>query len=145
MSASIRRFIAKLALPTLLVLVSCSVAQADDVADSDRMLCSVSRVLLCVEDGNCFPISVMDLDVPQFLLVDIRKKTISTTEASGENRVSKVANLSRDAGRTFLQGIELNRAYSILIEDDIGRFTATVARDGITVSAFGACTDADVK
>jgi hypothetical protein len=109
------------------------------------MLCSVSRVLLCVEDGSCFPISVLDLDVPQFLIVDTKKKTISTTAASGENRVSNVANLVRDSGRTFLQGIELNRAYSILIEDDIGRFTAVVARDGISVSAFGACTDADVE
>jgi len=145
MPTKARKFVARIKVPALLALLSCSVAQADNVADSDEMLCSVSRVLLCVEDGNCFPISVLDLDIPQFLLVDTKKKTISTTAASGENRVSNVANLVRDAGRTFLQGIELNRAYSILIEDDIGRFTAVVARDGISVSAFGACTDADVE
>jgi len=145
MSTKIRKLVAKARVPGLVALMSCSLAHADNVAESDRMLCSVSHVLLCVEDGDCFPISILDLDVPQFLIVDIRKKTISTTKASGENRESKVASLSRDAGRTILQGIELNRAYSMLIEDDIGRLTATVARDGITISAFGACTDADVK
>ena len=98
-----------------------------------------------VEDGECFPVSVLDLDVPQFLVIDLKKKTITTTEASAEHRVSEVANLIKENGRVFLQGIENSRAYSILIEQDIGRFTGSVARDGITMSTFGACTDADVR
>ena len=125
-------------------LMICSVAHADSVADSDRMLCSISNVLLCAEDGECFPISVLDVGVPQFLIIDTKKKIISTTAASGEYRESKVANLSSENNRTFLQGIENNRAYSILIEEDIGRLSGTVTRDGITISALGACTDADV-
>ena len=73
------------------------------------------------------------------------RETITPTDASGDDRVSKVANLTRDNGRTFLQGVENDGAYSILIEDDLGRFTATISRDGITTSAFGACTDADIR
>jgi hypothetical protein len=100
--------------------------------------------MLCVEDGECFQISVLDADAPQFLIIDTRKKTISTTEASGEKRESPVANMSRNGGRIFLQGVENNRAFSILIEEELGRFSAAVARDGITQSVFGACTDADI-
>jgi hypothetical protein len=43
-----------------------------------------------------------------------------------------------------LQGVENNRAYSILIEEDSGLLSAAIARDGITMSVFGACTDADI-
>ena len=145
MPGKYRTLFSKFTISVLVALTACTVVQADDVANSDRMLCSVSKLLLCVEDGECFPLSVLDLDVPQFLVIDLKKKTITTTEASTDNRVSKVANLARDNGRTFLQGIENNRAYSILIEDDLGRFTGSIARDGITVSVFGACTDADIR
>ena len=33
---------------------------------------------------------------------------------------------------------------SAVIEEESGRFSAAIARDGITNSIFGACTDADV-
>jgi hypothetical protein len=101
--------------------------------------------MLCVEDGHCFPVSVIDVDAPQFLIIDTKNKLISTTEASGNKRESTIANISRDGVRVFLQGVENSRAYSILIEEDLGRFSAAVARDGIILSVFGACTDADVE
>ena len=145
MTSKYRTLFSKIGISLLVALTACTVARADNVAESDRMLCSISILMLCVEDGACFPLSVMDVDIPQFLIVDLKKKTITPTEASSDSRVSKVANLVRDNGRTFLQGVENNGAYSILIEDDIGHFTGSIARDGITVSVFGACTDADIR
>ena len=145
MSLNYRTLLTKIRISTFVALLSCSAAQADDVTGRDRILCATSKIMLCVEDGICFEISILDSDAPQFLIIDTKKKTMSTTEASGEKRESRVANLIRDDGRIFLQGVENNRAYSILIEEDSGRFSAAIARDGITNSVFGACTDADVS
>lgn len=145
MTTTNSNYLSKIRFLGLIALMTCSAANADDVTGSDRILCSVSTQMLCVEDGECFPMSVLDLDVPQFIVIDVKKGTIKSTAASGDGRENKVANLVRENGRTFLQGIEDNRAFSILIEDDLGRLTGAVARDGITVSVFGACTDADVK
>jgi hypothetical protein len=145
MSSKNRTLLAKIKISAFIALTACAAAHADDVRDKDRILCSSSKVMLCVEDGLCFEISVLDADAPQFLIIDTKKKTVSTTEASGDKRESPVANMSRVDGRIFLQGVENNRAYSILIEEEFGRFSAAIARDGITVSAFGACTDADVS
>ena len=143
MNSNYRTLFSKIKILTFVALTACTAAQADDVSDSDRILCSISTLMLCTEDGQCFPLSVLDLDVPQFLVFDLKKKTITTTKASTDHRVSEVANLVRDDNRIFVQGVENNGAYSILIEDDLGRFTGTITRDGITVSTFGACTDAD--
>ena len=143
MSLSYQKLVAKFKISAFVALAACSTAQADDVADTDRILCSASEIMLCVEDGECFQISVLDADAPQFLIIDTKKKMISTTEASGDKRESPVANMSRNGGRIFLQGVENNRAYSILIEEEMGRFAAAIALDGITHSVFGACTDAD--
>lgn len=145
MSLTYRTLLAKFKISAFVALAACTAAYADDITDKDQILCSTSKVMLCVEDGLCFEISVLDADVPQFLIIDTKKKMISTTEVSGDKRESPVANMSRVDGRIFLQGVENNRAYSILIEEEFGRFSAAVARDGITISAFGACTDADVS
>lgn len=141
-----RTLVSRIRIAAVVALMTAfTTAYADDVTNSDRILCSISTLMLCVEDGECFPLSPLDLEIPQFLVMDLKKKTITTTEASTNKRVSKVANLLRENGRTFLQGVENNRAYSILIEDDIGQFSAAIARDGITVSVFGSCTDADIR
>lgn len=44
-------------------------------------------------------------------------------------------------GAVFLQGIERRRAFSIVIDEQFGTMNAAGARDGVTVSVFGACTD----
>ena len=144
MSLKFRTLKATTRISALFALLACTAAQADNVVGKDRILCSTSSIMLCFEDGMCLPVSVLDIDTPQFLIIDTKRKTISTTEASGEKRESKIANMTEDGVRTFLQGIENDRAYSILIEEDLGRFSAAVARDGIVLSVFGACTDADV-
>ena len=144
MSLTYRTLLSKLGIPTLIALTACVAAHADDITGKNRILCSTSKVMLCVEDGACFEISVLDIETPQFLIFDLKKKTVETTEASGEKRVSVIANMLKEEGRIFLQGIEDSRAYSILIEEEMGRFSAAIVRDGITVSVYGACTDADL-
>ena len=139
-----RTLLTKLKISAFATLAACAAAQADDVTGKDRILCATTQVMLCVEDGACFQISVLDADTPQFLIIDTKKKMVATTRASGDKRESPVPNMSRVDGRIFLQGIENNRAYSLLIEEEFGRFSAAIARGGITISAFGACTDADV-
>lgn len=121
-----------------------TVALAEDVRDSDRIICSTNEVILCVEHGDCFNLVPDDLDIPHFLVVDLKNKTLSTTDASPNPRTSEVDNMKREGIRTYLQGVENERAYSLAIEMDTGLLTGSVLRDGITVNVFGACTDADL-
>ena len=125
-------------------LATALTAQADNVTDEDELLCATSRAMLCVEDGTCFSVSILDTKVPQFVLVDLKKKTISTTKTSGEDRVSPVATVEKSDGRIFMQSMENNRAYSAVIDEISGQLTLAIANDGITMSVFGACTSADL-
>ena len=72
--------------------------------------------------------------------VDLKDKKLSTTKASGENRSTPIRNLVREDGKIFLQGVELGRAFSFVIDEKSGMLSVAVAREGITVSVFGACT-----
>ena len=77
-------------------------------------------------------------------LVDTKKRTVSTTKASGLDRSTEFTMLKREDGLISVQGVEAGRAFSFVIDELTGRLTAAIARDGLTVTVFGACTDADL-
>jgi len=119
-------------------------AWAEDLSDSDKILCSINTVQLCLEVGECFRVPPAELDIPHFIVVDTKSKTLSTTKSSGLNRSTPASNYVRANGRIVLQGVQNARAFSISIEEDIGVMTGAVARDGIAVAVFGACTDSQI-
>ena len=133
--------------PYLLIVctLAASSALADSVANADRLLCSTSRVVVCFEDGECVESLPWELNIPQFVVIDTKKKTISTTKASNENRSTPIRTLQRDGGAVIFQGIEQGRAFGVVIDEESGLLTGSVARDGMSVSVFGACTDADAR
>ena len=116
---------------------------AENISEADRIICSPADVKLCFENGECFDTNPWEVDMPEFVIIDLRKKTISTTKASGQDRTSSFSALEKKDGLLMMQGIEDGRAYSFVIEELTGILTAAVARDGVSVSVFGACTDAD--
>lgn len=126
-------------------LFAAASAYGDNLSDIDELLCSVSRVVLCTETGECFEMEPWEADVPQFVVIDTRKKLVSTTRASSRPRSTPIRTFVREEGLIFLQGIEAGRAFSFVIDEGTGLVTVAVSRDGVSVSVFGACTDADVK
>ena len=116
------------------------VTLADNLIGEDKMLCAAASVTVCFDDGTCENATPWELNVPQFIDVDLKKKSLSTTQASGENRMTTVDNMRRAEGRVYLQGIDGGRAYTFVIDEETGFLTVIVARDDLTVSVFGACT-----
>jgi hypothetical protein len=117
---------------------------ADSLIEVNRMICAASQVQICIENDTCYSASPASLDVPDFVVIDTRKKTISTTKASKQNRSTTFTHAQNVDGQIILQGVEDGRAFSFLIDEGTGIMTVAVARDGITVNVFGSCTDADI-
>jgi hypothetical protein len=117
---------------------------ADSLIEVNRMICAASQVQICIENDTCYSASPASLDVPDFVVIDTRKKTISTTKASKQNRSTIFTHAQNVDGQIILQGVEDGRAFSFLIDEGTGIMTVAVARDGITVNVFGSCTDADI-
>jgi len=125
-------------------LLLAGTAYADPLTGVNRFVCAASQVQICLERDTCYAASPWELDVPEFVVIDLDKNTISTTESSGDERSTEFSKATKDEGAIFLQGIEGGRAFSFVIDEATGYMSAAVARDGIVVSVFGACTDADM-
>jgi hypothetical protein len=75
----------------------------------------------------------------------VKNKKLQTTKASEQIRSTPFSTVSRNAGKIYLQGLENGRAFSFVIDEATGRLTVAVSRDGVAVTAFGACTNAKVE
>jgi len=117
---------------------------AENLEGVDEMICSVAKVQICLESGECYLTDPMDLSIPDFVVVDTKAKTVSTTKSSELNRSTEFNTVEKADGLIFLQGIEGGRAFSFVIDEGTGRMTVAVSRDGFSVSVFGACADTDI-
>ena len=125
-------------------IAAAGMAQAENLNDVDKMICAASQVQICIEDDTCYSATPEDLGIPDFVVIDTDKQTISTTKASDLNRSTAISVTSKVDGLIYLQGMEGGRAFSFVIDEATGRMTVSVARDGFSVSVFGVCTDADI-
>lgn len=128
-----------IALAVVLALAGESVL-ADDLTASSRFLCAAVQATTCYDDGECAIDLPWNLNIPEFIEVDLAGKSLSTTKASGENRTTPIDHLSREDGTIVLQGFEMGRAYSFVISEQTGQVTVTVTAKGGAVVVLGACT-----
>ncbi len=122
-----------LALPGLAV-------QADDLTGSTAFLCASVQATGCLEGGECGIELPWNLNMPAFVEIDLEKKMLRTTEASGLNRKTPIEHLSRVDGVIFLQGYELGRGFTFVITEQTGQVTVAIATQGSGVIVFGSCT-----
>ena len=128
------------ALLTVTLVFSARVAWADDLTGSTRFLCAAIQATVCVEDGECAVDLPWNVNIPQFIEVDLEAMRLSTTQASREDRTTPIEHLSRGDGTIVFHGFEMGRAFSWVISEPTGHATAAVAADGVAVAVFGVCT-----
>lgn len=133
----------KLLIAGLGLAVSATVA-AEDVTGVTRMICASGQAQICLETGECYAATPFELSVPDFVIIDTKRGMISTTKGSGLNRSTEFTKSERKEGLIHLQGVEGGRAFSFVIHEATGRMTAAIARDGLSVTMFGACTATDL-
>ena len=126
-------------LPDLALMIAAPL-NADSLKDANRMLCVPGDVSHCVADIGCKSGLPEDRNIPEFIEVDLKRKTLATTRASGENRSTPIGSQLRQDDHIYLQGVENGRTFSMVISEMTGNLTFTIATDGETASGFGDCT-----
>jgi hypothetical protein len=125
----------------LLVLLMCGTASADDLTGSDSLLCYALSAARCeLEEATCEVKTPWQLNLPDFLKLDLDAKRATTTEASGEVRQTDLRTVERNNGVILLQGVQGERAFSWLITETSGEGTLAVSALGAGLTVFTVCT-----
>ena len=124
----------------LIVAFSTPAVQADDLTGSTRFLCSAVQATECFVGGDCGIDLPWNLNIPQFIEVDLEAKMLSTTAASGQSRTTPIEYFESENGVISLQGFENGRGFTFVIIEETGQLTVAIATKGEAVIVFGACT-----
>jgi hypothetical protein len=129
----------------LAILAVATPLMADHLAESTSLLCTAVQATVCESSGECSTKPPWNFNIPQFVVVDLEQKLLSTTVASGENRVTAIKHVERESGMIFLHGSQMGRAFCAAVNEATGMMSFAVASDGKGVVIFGACTPMPVS
>jgi hypothetical protein len=104
---------------------------------SAPLLCVPIGVTECGAEGECKRGTAESVNLPQFIRVDLKAMTIRSEEQKRESPIKTVEHMN---GKLVLQGTQGERGWTMLIDEDTGRLSATVTADGEGFVVFGACT-----
>jgi hypothetical protein len=116
-------------------------ALADALAGSNSLLCYGMTATVCTIDGNaCETHEPWELNLPDFVNVDLRAKVLRSTDAAQETRETAIARLERQDGLMFLQGSQGARAFSWVMSEETGEGTIMINSFDTGVTVFTVCT-----
>jgi hypothetical protein len=112
-------------------------AAAGKYDGSVPLLCVPLSITECGAEGECQKGTPQSVNLPQFFRVDFKTMTLRAVE---ENRESAIKNVDRVNGNMILQGVQGQLGWTMLISEDIGQMSATIAGAGEGYLIFGTCT-----
>ncbi|TLD43601.1 MAG: hypothetical protein JETT_0032 [Candidatus Jettenia ecosi] len=122
------------------------VSHAGDFDGSKPLLFSIKNVIECSPNGECHPVTVEDVNLPHFLMIDFTKKTISPLVEGKEDRNTLIKRMESIEGKLILQGAEKGRegirnviGWTASISEETGKTVVTISGDDVAFVVFGAC------
>ena len=113
---------------------------ADELTDSNSLLCYGWSAAVCRIEGECEMTSPWQLNMPDFLRIDLRAGVATTTDTAPEERETEIQTLEREDGTIVLQGRQGEGAFSWLISEATGEGTLTMSTPGEGITIFTVCT-----
>jgi hypothetical protein len=122
----------------ILLLIPVTVPAAD-FDGSNPLICALKDNFECGPDG-CERVTSEAINLPQFLRLNFKEKQITTIREGVQVRTTKMERVESQGNNLFLQGVENNLAWSLVIDQTAGKMVMTIAGDQAGFVVFGACT-----
>jgi hypothetical protein len=108
---------------------------------SKPLLCATIDAIECGGlPAECYVGTAETVNLAQFVRIDLQGKKIEAVRQGGKSLSSTIMNHKRENGKLVLQGIESGRGWSLVIVEETGKMSATIAGDQVGFVVFGNCT-----
>jgi hypothetical protein len=127
-----------------LIMSFCAVANPAAAAavkfdDSVPLLCVPIEITQCDEGGKCYLGTAEDVNLPQFIRVDLKEKKLSGVGQAAD-RTTPIDFLERENAKIVLHGRQSGRGWTAMISEETGKLVAAISDEGTVFIIFGACT-----
>lgn len=106
------------------------------VDGSAPILCALTSVVECPRRGDCERSTPDGANIPAFLRVNVPQRVLSSVDGT---RTSPIAGSQRANGRLMLQGMQNERVWGAVIEEETGKMSATVGEEDGAFVISGTC------
>ena len=131
----------------LFFLVTTSPVIAGVFDGSKPLYCALMDTVRCVPGGECTEIEPEEVNLPDFLVINFKKKIITATKEGGLQRTSPIENRKLIDGKLIVQGAEDGvegvkdgLGWTIAINESTGKMVLTGSGDDVGFVFFGSCT-----
>jgi hypothetical protein len=121
-------------------------AAAADFDGSQPLLCSVVKVLECDPLEGCSGTTPEEINLPQFLKVDVKEKRVGPARPIEGRKGSEIKQVSQIGGKLIIQGADSGieglregLGWTAAISEETGRFILTASGEEAAFVVFGAC------
>ncbi len=132
----------------LMAFLPLSLATAADFDGSKPLLCSTVTVNECSPDGSCESVTARDVNAPDFLRVDVRKKMVTGTAGGTDRPANPIDSADVLGGMLMVQGKAANPeaagaddglAWSMAVDTQSGYMVLTASGHAAAFVIFGSC------
>ena len=103
---------------------------------SAPMLCALNSVMECTRKGDCERINAEDAGIPPFIRVNVPQRQLGSLDGA---RTSPIVNVQRANGSLMLQGMQNERVWGVVIDEETGRMSATAVEAEGAFVLIGTC------
>ena len=129
----------------LAIIALAQMAPAGDLGEATEILCSPSWVISCAENHVCETGLPTEWNIPEHVIADLEKKTLSSPGAGGETRKTAIESAHPENGLIIIQGHELGRAFSLVVSESTGSLSGSITTENLTIAIFGGCTPLPIE
>ena len=127
------------ALLGMMLCVSVAANAESKFDGSSNMICATFSITACVDGITCANGEARTFDMPEFMWVDFKKKSIHADYDSEKTADSAFKNFQSTDSQLIIQGVENNHGWSMAISKETGRMSLAVVGEEVTFTMFGAC------
>jgi hypothetical protein len=106
---------------------------------SSNLICAALNITACVDGVRCANGEARTFDMPEFMTVDFKKKSIHADYESDKTADSPFKNFQSTDNQLIIQGVENNHGWSMAISKETGRMSVAAVGEEVTFTMFGAC------
>ena len=126
------------------IVVFCAAANSVTAARANfdgsvPLLCVPIEITECEAAGKCYQGTAEDVNLPQFIRVNLKEKILSGVGADAD-RKTPIDFMERENGKIVLHGGQNGRGWTAVISEETGKLVATISDEGMAFIIFGACT-----
>ena len=117
------------------------VSAADDFDGSKPLVCAAIFSAECnAPNQKCTTGAPWMINIPVFMNIDFNAKQVTTTRQHESPRTSNISHVGKlQNGHTGIQGIDDTFVWSMLITEETGSMTLSIAGEDTGYLIFGAC------